>query len=442
LSKGTELVIEAFGGVLQQQGAGFYVTLELFALVWGSIELGNGPLPDPSSEALRFRRRTHDYARRLMADPERLSEDELQHVCIGESASTLRALLTALTVQTPGRRSRDNWRTSHFLPYVGDLVHYEGVFRGEGSDPTVWRANPDRAPSIEQNLYRGGGSLAHRILREDPDRNRLEATRHGLLELLRSSDGALGRVARALQEKDRAQPDEAKAGNEERARVLETRWVENLRSGVNLIVGNESIARSRKVDALLYWIPFCIALHQLDRAYQVLFDGEDYPGLVVFCAAEKSPVKAISTDHAKGSVYSIYRSLTHLAQTLERPDYLETASWRTSPRGFFSTTLGNVGFFNARTGQRHFTFGPELLEAIVIATVESEMEFEQFCRGVLSDRFGLIVDSNSAERRGLLRAADRSAFDRNAEGLLAAINDLGMVREFSDATRMIRARFT
>lgn len=434
------MVIEAFGGVLQQQGAGFYVTLELMALVWGSMALDSPPLPPVTSEPMRFKRRTHDFARRLMTDSGRLSKDEISQVGAGNTEETLRALLKALTVQTPGRKSRDNWRTSHFLPYVGDLVHYEAVMRGESSDPGIWRRLPGKEPSIEQNLYRGGGSLAHRILREDPDEARIESTRVGLGSLLESSSSALGRVAEALQAKDRVSPDESQALNEFRARVHDTRWVENLRAGTNRIVTNPDVTRPRKVDALLYWVPFCVAMHQLDRAHIVLNDAP-HPGVVAFCADKKSPVKALATEQVKGAVHSVYECLTQTARRLG-PEFLNTATWRKSPRGFFSTTLANTGFFNARTGQRHFTFGPELLEALIIANVDGEMEFEEFCGTVLRERLGIIVDARSAESRALLRAADRSAFDRNADGFLQSAADLGMVREFSDATRMIGPRMS
>ena len=152
-------------------------------------------------------------------------------------------------------------------------------------------------------------------------------------------------------------------------------------------------------------------------------------------------MKALATEQAKGSINSIYECLTRTAQELGS-EFLDTAAWRRSPRGFFSTTMANIGFFNARTGQRHFTFGPELLEAVIIANAATEMEFEHFCEVVLRGRLGIIIDSRSAESTGLLRAADRSAFDRNAEGFLRAAADLGMVREFSDATRMIGARIS
>lgn len=434
--------IEVFGGKLQEQNAGFYVTLELLAMVWGTLECTGQALPDDLDTPLRFQRRTHDFARRLVSDPTKLSERDRSILQGGHTLDTLRGLLTALTVPTPGRRSTDNWRTTHFLPYVGDLVHYEGVLRGEHRSPEVWQ-DDDRRPLIQQNLYRGGGALAHRILRTDPDSTRLGETRRGLELLMQSSRSALGRVAKTLQSHDRSPASEGRAETEHELKVHETRWTHALRSGVHRIVargidepGVQPLARSRRVDALLYWVPFCIAMHQLERAHEVV-RGMPYPGLVVFCGSGPSPLKTHATEEATRSVNMIYEALTRAAKNGGDESFLATKSHRTSPRRFFSVTLGRIGFLSSLTGTRHFTLKPELLEALVIAQVGEELKFEDFCYGVLYRRLGLIVDPRSAESNNLLRSADRSAFDSNAAGLLESLRDLGLVREFSDATRMV-----
>ena len=45
--------------------------------------------------------------------------------------------------------------------------------------------------------------------------------------------------------------------------------------------------------------------------------------------------------------------------------------------------------FNALAGRRHFKMGPELLEAIVLACVDDETQFERFCEQVRFGRSGL-----------------------------------------------------
>ena len=58
---------QAFGGVLVSQGQGFYVTLELLALVWGTSKSMDEVLPSVSEHpVVEIRRRSHDFARRWM----------------------------------------------------------------------------------------------------------------------------------------------------------------------------------------------------------------------------------------------------------------------------------------------------------------------------------------------------------------------------------------
>ena len=143
---GVSVVLNVFGGILQEQGRGFYVPLELFAIIWGSVE-ANEQVLRSDDQPVRYMRRVHDYARRLLASPELLGETERDQLDDKATERTLRALLRGLTVPVPGRRSMGNWRTQHFFPYVGDLIHYEAVMRGSKIN-------------IERNYYRGGGALA------------------------------------------------------------------------------------------------------------------------------------------------------------------------------------------------------------------------------------------------------------------------------------------
>ena len=424
---GVSVVLNVFGGILQEQGRGFYVPLELFAIIWGSVE-ANEQVLRSDDQPVRYMRRVHDYARRLLASPELLGETERDQLDDKATERTLRALLRGLTVPVPGRRSMGNWRTQHFFPYVGDLIHYEAVMRGSKIN-------------IERNYYRGGGALAHRILREDSDQDRLEATRVGFRALVGASASALGRAAAALSDLDRAHDEDGFADDAERqARCLPTRWLENLRAGVNRIVCREGLGRAKRVDALMYWVPFCIALHQLELANRRM-NLHDEPVLPVDCRAGKNPVRALARMHAKQAVSTIYVSLYKAANELNEHTLLDgSPKWRQSPRTFFSTTAGSIGLFNAITGVRHFTIRSDLLEAIVLATVDREVEFERFCEEILFKQLGLVVDGRAATAAGFLKDIDRAAFDDNAAGLLEIARDLGMVHEFSDATRMIRAR--
>jgi len=115
-------------------------------------------------------------------------------------------------------------------------------------------------------------------------------------------------------------------------------------------------------------------------------------------------------------------------------------SWRLSPRTFVTTSLGTVGALNAHTGNRWFTLQPNLLEAIVLATVDGQIPFESFCREVLGGTFRMVVDGHTADCEGLTDRVDRASFDRNAEAFAVRLRDLGLLQEYSDATRMVGVR--
>ena len=56
-----------YGGTLDNAGRGFYVALELLAVFWGVAQRGETPL-DPDDDKVRYHRRTHDFARRLVVN--------------------------------------------------------------------------------------------------------------------------------------------------------------------------------------------------------------------------------------------------------------------------------------------------------------------------------------------------------------------------------------
>ena len=72
-----KIVKDTFGALLRNQGKGFYVTLELLALIKGAKEAGGEILPAVEKvEGVKVLRRSHDFARRLLYDPDTLKEEE------------------------------------------------------------------------------------------------------------------------------------------------------------------------------------------------------------------------------------------------------------------------------------------------------------------------------------------------------------------------------
>lgn len=425
---GDELVKEVFGASLYQQGRAFYVALEFLAIVRGASAAGQTVLPPPG-EPVRYARRSHDFARRILTGEEATGTPAV--------TKTLRALLRGLTVPVPGRRSTTvaSWSSEHMYPYVGDLVHYDAVRRP--NKKRIW---------VERYTYRGGGGLAHKIVRTDPNEGRLAETRAALTELMKDSDTALGRIARALAAHDDAETEQTAEpwldeSEMELTRIsVETPWIELLRSGIHRIVTRPAVPNAERIEALMHWIPFCIAMHQLVVARETC--GSATRGIPVDFRAGANPVRKLAREAAKSAQNEVYRALEHAAVTAGKQELLKTKAqtWRAGPRTFLTTTLGGVGALNDIKGTMFFRFGTELIQALVLATVDREIEFERFCRQVLYERLGFVVDGESAKASGLANQVDSAHFQSNADAFAEFLRELGLLRDYSDATRMVRAQ--
>jgi hypothetical protein len=451
------VVKECFGATLSDLGRGFFVGLELFAILRGVFENGGGSygglLPSQLNEPIRYLRHSHDFARRMPAEPvDLLTEEEQASALDGETTrETLAALVDALTVPFPGSRRVQPFKRRLLYPFVGELVHYDAVDR------------PSRAAGVtydlvvEEYTYRGGGGLAHKILRTDPDAERLANSRIALAGLVSDSGTPLGSLATALRSHDRARG----AGMEYTdAREFATtprtggaRWIEELRAGTANIAGRESLTRAKRVELLLHWVPYCIARYQLDVALDVV--GELPMDLPVDLRSSPNTIRRASQTALARCPTLIGDALARVAERLaeEVDDADEAAGFRDiarrarmsratmkSARAFFASTLWGVGATNAATGIRHFTLRLPMLEALVAAGIPPgrEMQFTEFCHEVLHGRFGLVLDGRSGRSSALGDHIDTAEFEENAEVLARHLTALGLLTEYSDATRIVR----
>jgi hypothetical protein len=433
----------AFGAVLAPQGRGYYVTLELLALLWGTVHHDDTVLPTPTDQkAITVQRRGHDFARRWMSgNHDDVSADERGFVIGHGAEEILRALLESLRVPIPNRRSIPTWGGQHLYPYVGELIHYDAVPR----------RNRDNPVSIERYTYRGAGGLAHMILRSDPDEGRLQRNRRGLRALVADSGGPLGKLADACAAHDRAEPASFTDEREADSLVLETKWVDVLRDGVANITSRTDLARSKQVEMLMHFVPFCLARHQLDRSCLLL---EEAPFVFpVAIVTRPSPIRQISRhelDRARGMIdrslpvaISQYASKSHPEDPIQANEIRSASersrTWRNNIVSFFAGTMATVGALNAHTGSRYVTIRLPLLEALVCSSLRpgEEMEFEDFCGAVLMQRLGLVADRRSASSVGLTDRIDAGEFIENESQLAQDLLGLGMMREYSDATRMV-----
>lgn len=429
---GEKIVQSLFGATLAEQGRGYYITLELLALLRGTHLASNEILPSGDG-AIEIERRAHDFARRLMAEPCALAEVE-RLALGGKEFETLRALALGLRVPVPGRRKRPNWLGEHIYPYVGELIHYDAAPRKkriQDDVPTEFRV------SIERYLYRGAGGLVHKVLRSDPDLDRLERNRRGLYSLVQNSNSSLGRLFEAMMVHDLGhEASPFVDDSESKTIVLESRWIDLLRSGVCRLVERER-PTAKIVESLMSWVPFCVARHQLDLACQELGEA---PIRIPVSVGESSGIKRISRDVHDDCRTMISNALIRRAES-EAPDLLivgRSTKWRDTSRNFFSATMGAIGGLNAMQGKRHFTIQPQLLEAIVLATLDRpEITFDEFCRVILFGAVGIVVDRRSASECERLSDMNLSDFDENANRLAAALESLGLLHQYSDMTKMV-----
>ena len=429
---GEKVVQSLFGATLAEQGRGYYIVLELLALLRGT-HLASGEILPSSDGAVEIVRRAHDFARRLMAEPCALAESE-RAALGGKEYETLRALVLGLRVPVPGRRKRPNWLGEHLYPYVGELIHYDAAPRKkrlQDDVPTDFRVN------IERYLYRGAGGRVHKILRTDHDADRLDRNRRGLAVLVEDSNSSLGRLFEALMDHDLGHEDAAFVDDSEaKTRVHDSIWVERLRAGVCRLVERDR-PTAKIVESLMSWIPFCVVRHQLDLACEEL--GEDAIHIPVSMGESKG-IKRISREIHDDCRTTISNALSKRAAS-EEPSLLQggrSTKWRDTCRNFFSATMGTIGGLNAMQGKRHFTMRPELLEAIVLASLDKpEVTFDEFCRTILFDGAGIVVDRRSATECDRLSDMNLSDFDDNADRMAAALESLGLLHQYSDMTKMV-----
>ena len=444
--QGKETVQSVFGGALYQQGRGFYTALELFAILRGAVLLeeeearrgDGGPtrvLP-PASEPTLYLRPSHDFARRLLSGD--ISSSGHAKLKGSTTESTLRALLRGLENPIPGARKPPNsWKSRHFFPFPSELAHYDAVMRG-------------KRVSTERYIFRGGGGLAHKVLRTDPDVARLERTRIALRALMGDTNSAVGRIASALQRLD-ASPafsDESvepaafafRDQVEERSWAVgspvETRWFGLLREGVDRVLQRPELTDFERVEVLMHLVPLCLAMHQLAMARRRLGIDEHEP-VVLDAGNSPSPVRELARQHLSRATANVTNALLREATDAGHDSLLQgSTTWRTGPRSFFTTTLFAVGVLNAATGRRFLAIRPPLLECVVAAFVDRQIPFREFTTNVLYGRLGFVTDHAAAHEAGEIDL-DRADLDANGAHLARRLQGLGLLKEYSDATRMV-----
>jgi hypothetical protein len=438
------VVKEVFGGSLYGFGRGYYVVLELLAILWGINKV------DPTAffsveEPIRYARRGHDFTRRLLRDPERFRGDPGHEGAVldEEVLLLLGDLYRGIVVPIPFRTKVPEWGGFHLFPYSGELVHYDSVDRKN-------KETGQMEPHIERYAYRGGGALVYELLRSDPKEIRRNETSSGLLALIGDSGSPLGRVTDVLGSADSglANPttDETCLPH---SLDRDTGWLETLREGVcNILCSGE--VNARKIDQLCHWVPFALASHQLELAWREL--GESVPAIPVDISVGGA-LRRESQRRFDRNRRAIWQSLIARSGTksqrasgtereiLHKLEQNGRATWNSDVEQFYSATLAVIGGINHNTGLRHYTLKQGLLDAIIAATVSDPegVPFDDFCHEILWGRLGLVVDERSARVAGLPDLVNDAAFARNSRSLEDLLASTGLMVTLSDATRFVGA---
>jgi hypothetical protein len=472
-----EVVLRLFGVNLEQQGRGFYVPLEMLAIARG-VYLAHQEDPERFAGLLdngagtAYKRTSHDLVRRIATNTPVVEGDEELGKAVEldspETRETLHALFSSLLVEIPGRRSQPNWFGAHIYPFIGELIHYDAVERpikrGDASSKNSAKkrkqaatvAAGTKAPSIERYLFRDGGSWAYKVLRTDRDRDRKEAARKGLLDLVQDSGTPLGNLANALSAHDFDYDEEPMESSDAEIKLHEdlSPWPDLLREGVsNIVARTATVPRAKRTESLMHWVPYCLARHQLRLARRKL-GATNRESILLDFGNEATTLRRESQKSLAGFRNDIGKAINDQAREMideiqavgdeaRKRRYekfaKEGGNAVTSPRAFFSETLAAVGALNAPVGRRHFTMKPPMLESLVSATVprDTEMEFDQFCV-LLYEKYGLVVENKVADTSPMAHEVDPSVLDHNGKAFREKLAAIGLLTQYSDATSMVR----
>ena len=423
---GPEVSRETFGGTLVYDGAGHYPGVELLNFVFGTVS--EELLPD--SETIHIKRRTHDFARKLVWSEEIFAAHPLKDEVLYDdfSAEALRRLLECLQLDIPSSNKRPSWERAHFFPYTRSLIHWDARERRNKNALS-------KKILIERRYLRGGGALAFRVLRSDPDKERLERIRGGFQNLYAATDSsALEQLASVLVSKGYSDPEDRSDEMESLSKEFNDDLDEIYREGMDHILGHTDLASVVRTRSLIRWTAFWLVLAQHVRASRRT--GEENSFLITDCAASYPQLRRASQRCLKEKQALIDEALIKAADDLDG-DLSDRQ--RIGVRSFFWASAATVGLLNAWRGRRHFTLGIEMIETLVMASTSprSEITFENFLHEHLFKSYRLIVGRTSAEQADLLTSIDASVFEDNENHLARQMAAAGFLTEYSDATRMV-----
>ncbi len=427
--KGPHITNALFGGVFNIDGAGHFPGLELINFI---VCCADGILPGAEVQKVKMRRMSHDFARRLAADV--LPANARSKVLLDEqSEHAVAYLLRCLELEVSNTIKTKSWEHTHFFPYTRSLVHWDA----RGRTVATSRDGSGVKILIERRYFRGGGAFAFSVLRHDPDVARLAAIREGFAELYPDDvRSPLETLAATLLTHGEMDAEPVADVLESSSRVRNDRWDNLYRDGMRNILSHRTAAAVQRIRAVMNWTGMWLVLMEASRSAEHL--GKLWGGIVVDCAGAHPQLRRASQKCLKEHLARIEEAVN---DEVEKEGGSITAQQMNQIKGFFSNTAATCGLLNSAKGRRHFTIKLDAIDALVLAATSSgkDLTFENFISEWLWERCGLIVGRDAAARAGMLSSFDASIFEENERQFSELMRTTGMLRIYSDATRMVSA---
>lgn len=413
-----DITKKLFGGIFDVDGSGHYPGLELINLV---VCCSEGILPQ--TEKVFVYRAAHDFARQLITD--NLQAERRSAVLLdAHTEHAVAHLLRCLELEVPNVVKTKGWERTHFFPYTRSLVHWDAR-KARGADSGV---------QLERRYLRGAGAYAFSVLRKDPDHARLARTREGFNSLYPAeARSPLELLAATLRKKGKIDQAPSQDQVEAQSIVANDAWDELFRDGMCNILGHVSLPAVQRVWAVMNWTSIWLVLAEAGRATAL---GLRPPfSLVVDCAGTHAQLRRAAQRCLKESS-AVIEEVSR--QEGARQGQL-SAQQLGKIRGFFGNTAAAGGLLNSWKGRRHFTLQLKAIEALVLAALKPgmEMEYEEFLTDWLYARCHIVAGRDGASRAGMLTEFDGTIFEENERSLAVQMKSAGMLRVFSDATRMV-----
>lgn len=429
-AKGPELSIAMYGGILDYDGAGHYPGLELINLIF----CASGTTLLPNSETVEIERRALDFARKLVWDDEFDSHPTKDQVLLDRSSEVaLSHLLECLQLEIPSSKKRPGWERAHFFPYTRSLIHFDAR-RSKGTKETAHKVG------IERRYFRGGGALAYKVLRMDPDSDRLALCRQGFERLYEgTTHGPLDRLAETLAKQSKKDDEPRLDDVEKRSTVMNDEIDDLLRDGVVNILMHEELSTVVRIRSLVNWTAIWLTIMQVVRSSRYLDANAVISPIVIDSGAAHAQLRRASQRCLKDNQALITDAVEKCRIAEFGSNSSLSKKQRDKIRGFFWATAATSKLLNSWRGRRHFTLGLDALETLVLAGVPrgKQMTFGDFAHKWLYESCYLVVGRESAQAAGLLSSFDASIFEDNEAKLIEQMSAAGLMTEYSDATRMV-----